>query len=183
MLFCIAAAERGVLVLCGWGAQRVSWCEFPLGPSGVGVCTPQTAGPAGHRTCSTGLLSYSEPGPGRSPLRGGFSPLPPTDSHWVAGIPSIFSDKVKGWTLLPPPIQYWWWWFIMNWMQEAGLWKCPSHLTVCPSHELLPFEADQECGEVSLHTSLIHFCLLNWVHFNKQFKVTYQILVGLMAWY
>lgn len=90
MLFCIAAAERGVMVLCDWGAQQVSWCEFPVGPSGVGVCRPQFAGPVGHRTCSTGLLSYSEPGPGRSPFRGGFTPLPQTDSHRVGEIPPVF---------------------------------------------------------------------------------------------
>lgn len=89
VMFCIAAAERGAMVLCGWGAQWVNWCEFPVGPSGVGVWRPKSAGPAGHRTCSTGLLSFSAPGQRRPPLRGGFSPLPPTDSHWASGIPCL----------------------------------------------------------------------------------------------
>lgn len=46
ILFCIAAAERGVMVLCGWTgggegeALQVNWCEFPvahLGWESVGL--------------------------------------------------------------------------------------------------------------------------------------------------
>lgn len=168
----------------GGSAGQLVWA--PLKPHlEWGVCRPRSAGPAGHRTCSTGLLSYSEPGPGRSPLRGGFSPLLPTDSHWAGGIPSVFgwSERLNPLPSPPNTVLDLRWWFIMKWKQEAGLWKRPSHLTVCPSHKLLPFEADQECGEISLHTSLTHFCLLNRVDCNKQFKVTYQLLVGLTAWH
>lgn len=53
---------------------------------------PRFARPTGHRTCSTGLLSYSEPGPGRPLFRGGFSPPFQTGSHWAGGIPPVFGN-------------------------------------------------------------------------------------------
>lgn len=178
MLFGIAAAERVARVLCGWGAQWVSWCEFFAGASGVGVC--RTSGPQD--------MLYWAPSSFRARLRKisikgwiqptAFNRLPlsrrNSPTFWIKWKtePSFHPQ----YTTNSPR-----WWFIMKWMQEAGLWKCPCHLTVCPSHKLFPFEADQECGEISLHTSLIRFCLLNWVDFNKQFKVTYQLNVALRA--
>lgn len=42
-----------------------------------------------NKTCSIGFLSNSQPSPGRSLWRGGFRPLPLTDSHWAKGIPPV----------------------------------------------------------------------------------------------
>lgn len=69
------------------------------------------------------------------------------------------------------------WWFIMKWMPSCG--------NVLFTWQFVPpiNYFHQESGEISLHTSLTHSCLLNWVDFNQQFKVTHQLLVGLMARY
>lgn len=111
------------------GAQQVSWCEFRGGPSGVGVCRPRFVRPVGRRTCSIGLLSYSEPGAGRPPFRGGFSPLLQTGSHWAGGIPPVFGN-VKDRILLPSPPTVLTLKLILYHRKDAGLEEYSCHLTL-----------------------------------------------------
>lgn len=170
--------------ICVAQVIQLVWVPYrPIWSGSLEVFRPQSAGPVGYRTCSTGFFSYSEPGWGRPPLRGRFSPLPLTDSHWANGIPSVF-DKVKDWSFFPQPKQ--------RWLQSVGVWgkgrilwtraKGRAQISVCTCHKWLALEADWDCGETSLHTSLIHFCWLNRVHFYKQFKVTCWLIVVLTVY-
>lgn len=53
-----------------------------------------------------GSLSFSQPGPGRLLLKGGFRPMHLTDSHSAKGFLQVF--KIQKALLYPPPFKHQW---------------------------------------------------------------------------
>lgn len=108
-----------------------------------------------NKTCSIGFLSNSQPNPGRSLWRGGFRPLPLTDSHWAKGIPPVLEIIKKETKLFSPHsialiisvVDYY--------VTDKRLWRYFSGLTVhhIPVH----------------HFQLWYFLLTNWSF--CQFKI------------
>lgn len=168
------------MLLCGWGGSMGQLLWVPCRPIWSGSLQASVCRSSGSQDMLHWASFLFTARPRKISIEGWIQ-LTASDRLPLSrrNAPSFL---IKWKTLFPPPntVLILRLWLIMKLMQEAGLWKCHSHLTGFPSHKLLPFEADQECREISVHTSLIHFCLLNWVDFNKQFKVTHQLLVGLV---